>query len=96
MFAAIATTGLLLGCSSQIDDDAKKVAIFKCKADAITVKMMQDPSNPAHQAELAQLATQEDAMLQLNKKYRDNASPAEQDKFRQALQKAIGEGCAAQ
>ena len=89
-------SGLLLvsGCSSQIDDDAKKVAKFKCESDAVTAKMMQDPANSAaYQADLMKLASQEEAMTQLTKKYRDNSSPAEQEKFKQALVKAIGEGC---
>lgn len=86
---------LLTACSSQIDDDAKKVAKFKCESDALTNKMLQDPANSAaYQADLAKLASQEEFMIQLNKKYRDNSSPAEQEKFKQALLKAIGEGCA--
>ena len=94
--AAITVSLLAVGCSNQTDQDAKKVAKFKCEADAVTAKIIQDPSYPALQAELAKLATQEDAMLQLTKKYRDNASPTEQEKFKQALQKAITEGCAKQ
>ena len=86
---------LLTACSSQIDDDAKKVAKFKCESDALTSKMLQDPANSAaYQADLAKLASQEEFMILLNKKYRDNSSPAEQEKFKQALLKAIGEGCA--
>lgn len=91
-----ALSGLLLvsGCSSQIDEDAKKVAKFKCEYDAVSAKMVQDPSNLAsYQAELNKLAAQEEAMTQLTKKYRDNASPDEQQKFKQALLKAISEGC---
>lgn len=92
----VSLTGLLLlsGCSNQIEDDAKKVAKFKCQSDALAAKMVQDPSNvAAYQTELTQLAGQEDAIQALNKKYRDDASPADQEKFKQALVKAIGEGC---
>lgn len=90
----LAALVLLSGCSSQIEDDAKKVAKFKCQSDALAAKMAQDPSNvAAYQTELTQLAAQEGAMQGLNKKYRDNASPDDQEKFKQALGKAIGEGC---
>lgn len=85
---------LLSGCSNQIEDDAKKVAKFKCQSDALAAKIAQDPTNAAaFQPDLAQLATQEGAIQELNKKYRDNASSADQEKFKQALIKAISEGC---
>lgn len=91
--ASISILALVAGCSSQIDDDAKKVAKFKCQYDALTAKMLQEPANAAYQTDLAKLAAEEDAMTQLNKKYRDNSSPADQEKFRKALLKAIAEGC---
>ena len=94
MLSAVAFCFLVSACSSQVDEDAKKVAKFKCEYDAVTAKMLQDPSNlAAYQTELNKLAAQEDAMTQLTKKYRDNSSPAEQEKFKQALMKAISEGC---
>ena len=92
--ASISVLALVAGCSSQIDDDAKKVAKFKCQYDALTAKMLQEPANAAaYQTDLAKLAAEEDAMTQLNKKYRDNSSPTDQEKFKKALLKAISEGC---
>lgn len=93
--STIASLLVLTGCSNQIEEDAKKVAKFKCETDALTAKMTSDPSNiAAVQPELTKLAAQEGAMIELTKKYRDNSSPADQEKFKQAMLKAIGEGCA--